>query len=118
MSGHIITTTDTEGRTLYAKFGECGVEWVENASDACHFLRRSDAEQMSFGEDCESIFLHSPAIAPGYAPDLAKDIGFLKEMEEVFDKIQNGNGWDRMQMDHLGIMIGDWLRELEKVECR
>ena len=52
----------------------------------------------------------------GYMPDLDKDIDFLQEMKETFERIQNGNGWDKMQMDHLGTMIYDWLKELEQIK--
>ena len=51
-----------------------------------------------------------------YAPDLDKDISFLREMKEIFYKGRNGNGWDRMRMEHLGIMISDWLFELKNIQ--
>ena len=57
------------------------------------------------------------SVVPGYVPDLDKDISFLEEMSETFKKIKNGNGWDRMQMDHLGIMISDWLNELKQIRA-
>ena len=58
--GKIITTTrSSDGATLYARFGDSGVEWVEDPNDACHFLTRADAEQLAYGEDCMAIVDHA-----------------------------------------------------------
>lgn len=42
-----------DGRPVYAAFGEFGAEWVDDALVACHFVRRQDAEQLAYGEDCD-----------------------------------------------------------------
>lgn len=47
-----------DGRPVYAAFGELGVEWVDDALDACHFVHRQDAEQLAYGEDCDWVCEH------------------------------------------------------------
>ena len=42
----------------YASFDEGGVTWTTDPLKACHFVRRSDAEQMAYGEDCWRISEH------------------------------------------------------------
>jgi hypothetical protein len=69
------------------------------------------------GKTSEAQTTKPSSAAKGYAPDLAKDIAFLKEMQRTFNKVNNGNGWDRMSMDHLGVMISDWLHELEEIDA-
>lgn len=46
------------GVTSYASFGEFGVEWTPDPLKACHFVRKLDAEQMAYGEDCDAICEH------------------------------------------------------------
>jgi hypothetical protein len=58
--GWVITSTRADGATLYASFFDYGVEWVEDANKACHFLRKSDAQQMAYGEECDAIVEHCP----------------------------------------------------------
>lgn len=42
----------------YASFVEGGVVWTTDPRKACHFVRRSDAEQLAYGEDCARITEH------------------------------------------------------------
>lgn len=48
----------TDGQILWAQFGELGVEWVADSLKACRFARRSDAEQMAYGEEVTAITHH------------------------------------------------------------
>lgn len=56
-SAWLIEGPDDTGPT-YARFGEAGVEWTKDPLAACHFVRREDAEQMAFGEDCMAVREH------------------------------------------------------------
>ena len=48
------TTTGTE----WAYFTDTGGKWTKDADKACGFCRRSDAEQLAYGEDCWKITEH------------------------------------------------------------
>lgn len=42
----------------WAIFNEGGVHWTTDSSEACRFSRQSDAEQLGFGDDVDSITHH------------------------------------------------------------
>lgn len=46
------------GEIHYASFVQGFVEWTEDALRACQFVRREDAEQMAYSEDCDAIIEH------------------------------------------------------------
>ena len=57
--GWLIEKKDADGRPMWAAFSDGGVDWKYDANDACRFSRRSDAEQMAYGEDVECITEHA-----------------------------------------------------------
>ena len=77
-------------------------------SDGCDPARWAENKERTKGA--------SPSGEGGYIPDLDKDISFLKEMLETFEKADGGNYGCHVAMDHLGVMIRDWLHELEKAK--
>ncbi len=42
----------------WAVFNEGGVDWTKDSDEACRFARKSDAEQLGFGDDVDSITAH------------------------------------------------------------
>ena len=39
-------------------FTDTGAKWTKDADKACGFCRRSDAEQLAYGDECEMITEH------------------------------------------------------------